>query len=249
MSHYGIHHLVTELVENSPKKAADILTRCCEEREKVFQEVTTFLLQSRPRQYEASNPPANRFDITFARPVSPSSHGSHHTGSPPPLQRPPRRSSSTTYPFSRSGTASSVTSHSTRNENGSGEYILLPTLVGTKVVEQKVRMKSAPIKYSVIRDDVVGKRNLDDSSNLNSAELIQVEVPHRASGGIQIVPTSWSIHLTWRRPHSDSTHSTMFYVVSRDVLDIHMYLGYQDSREDSPGVYSQCSNVSAMLFG
>jgi hypothetical protein len=110
-------------------------------------------------------------------------------------------------------------------------------------------MKSAPIKYSLIRDDVVGKRNLDDSFNLSSAEVTRVEVPHHASGGVQLVPVSCSIDLTWRRPHSNSTHSTMFYVVSKEVLDIDMYLGYEDSDKDSPSMYTNCSHDQAMPLG
>jgi len=98
-------------------------------------------------------------------------------------------------------------------------------------------MKTAPITYSVIRDDVVGKRNLEDSFSLNPAEVAHVQVPHRVSGEVQLVPVSWSIDLTWRRPHSDSTHSTVFYLVPKEVLDIDMCLGYDDSGDASPGVY------------
>ena len=103
--------------------------------------------------------------------------------------------------------------------------------------ELRVRMKTAPITYSVIRDDVVGKRNLEDSFSLSPAEVAHVQVPHRVSGGVQTVPVSWSIDLTWRRPHSDSTHSTVFYLVPKEVLDIDMCLGYDDSGDASPGVY------------
>jgi hypothetical protein len=225
----------------------DILTRCCEDS-KILDEVTSHLLQPRSRQYEAPapTPPANRLDITFAPPVSPSSHGSHHTGTPPPRQRPPRRLSSTTYPLSPPGTASSVTSHSTKDGSSSGEYILLPTRVGDKVVEVTVRMKSAPIKYSVIRDDVVGRRNLEDSFPLSQAEVTDVEVPHRASGGVQLVQVHWSIDLTWRRPHSDSTHGTIFYLVPKEVLDVDMCLGCDDS---GPGVYIQCIDQRVRPFG
>jgi hypothetical protein len=244
MNHYGTHQLVTQLVDSNPRKAVDILTRCCEES-KILEEVTSYLLQPRARQFEVSTPPANRFDITFAPPLSPSSHGSHHTGTPPPRQRLPRRPSSTTYPLSPPATASSVTSHSTRSGSGLGEYILLPTVVEGQVVEVPVRMKTASITYSVIRDDVVGKRNLEESFGLSPAEVAQVPVPHRVSGGVQVVPVSWSIDLTWRRPHSDSTHSTIFYLVPKEVIDVDMYLGYDDSGDGGPGVYTQCNDYQA----
>jgi hypothetical protein len=115
---------------------------------------------------------------------------------------------------------------------------LLPTLVGSKVVDQKARMRSASIEHSVIREDIVGRRNLDDTSNVSRAELDHVEVPHRVTGAFQPVRVSFAIELTWRRPHSGSTHDTLFYVVPKDALDIDMLLGYKDSNEEVAGVYT-----------
>lgn len=117
------------------------------------------------------------------------------------------------------------------------------------MVEQMVRMKTASITYSVIRDDVVGKRNLEESFGLTHADIAHVQVPNRVSGQAQLIPVSWSIGLTWRRPHSDSTHSTTFYLVPKEVLDIDMYLGSDDSGEGSPGVYTQCNDYQVRPFG
>jgi len=99
-------------------------------------------------------------------------------------------------------------------------------------------MRSASIKFSVIGGDVVGKRNLEDSFNLSQAEFTHVEVPHRVTGETQLVPVSCAIELTWRRPHRNTTHNTLFYVVPKEVLDIDILLGYEDSGEGIAGVYT-----------
>ena len=106
------------------------------------------------------------------------------------------------------------------------------------MVEHMVRMKDASIMYSVIRDDVVGKRNLEESPGLVQAEVTHVDVPHRPSGQNQLVPVSCAIELTWRRPHSDSTHNTLFYVVPNGAIDTDILLGYKDSGEGIAGVYT-----------
>jgi hypothetical protein len=236
--YYGTHQLVSKLVKESPEKAGDILTRCCEDT-KVLEEINAYLLQPRPAHHEAPALLQGGLDITFGSPPSPSVNSSHHTGSPLPRQGLTRRPSSnpTTYPLSPPRSASSVASHSTRNETSTGQYILLLLFGGTEVEEQLVRMKLAPIKYSAIRGDVVQKRGLDAMCTLIQSEVNEVYVPRRAAVGFDLVPASCSIELTWRRPRSDSTHSTIFYVVPQEALDTDILLGYEDSGEGYTGVY------------
>lgn len=236
MDCYRIRDCVARLVDHFPEQAVEILARCCEEQKETLHEVLASLIP--PKHNESPLPVGNNINVTFPPRVPPSSHGSQHTGTPPPRQGPPRRFPSTSYPISPPATASSVTSHSTRDENSSGEYILLPTLVGTKVVDHKVRMRPALIKHSVIRGDVVGRRQLEDSFNISQAGLTHVEVPHRVTGELRLVPVSCAIELTWRQPHSNSTHETLFYVVPKETLDIDILLGYDDSGQEIAGVYT-----------
>ena len=231
----GANALVTKLLIERPEKVHDILVRCCEQ-DKVRQEITSCLLHSTPRQYETS-PPANRFDITFAPSPSNSVHNPHHTASLP-RQRLPRRPSSNvpTYPLSPARTASSVTSLSTRDESGSGEYVLVPVFAGTNKGDKAIRMNTAPIKYSVIREDVVVERSLNDAYSLIPAEVQQIYVPCRAAESPQLVSVEWCIQLTWRRPDSQATHSTLFYIVPKVLLESDMLLGFEDSGEEIQGV-------------
>jgi len=99
-------------------------------------------------------------------------------------------------------------------------------------------MRPALIKHSVIRGDVVGRRQLEDSFNISQAGLTHVEVPHRVTGELRLVPVSCAIELTWRQPHSNSTHETLFYVVPKETLDIDILLGYDDSGQEIAGVYT-----------
>ena len=242
MDVFGANALVKQLLEERPEKVHDILVRCCE-YERVRQEITSYVLQSKHRQFEAS-PPGNRFDITFAPPASTSVHNPHHTGSSFTRQTLPHRLSSNapTYPLSPARTASSVTSHSTRDESGLGEWVLVPVFAGPNQGEKAIRMNTAPIKYSVIREDVVLKRNLHAAYSLSPIEEQQIHVPCRATENLQLVSVEWCIELTWRRRDSEATHSTMFYVVPKGLLEPDMLLGSEDSGEDIQGVCKHFSN-------
>lgn len=88
-------------------------------------------------------------------------------------------------------------------------------------------MEIAPIKHSVMREDVVRKRNL--ISSLTPIDEFVVFVPHPTGPGPQRqVSVSHCATLEWRRPHSQATHSTTFYIVPNDILDIDIVLGYED---------------------
>ncbi|RII06786.1 hypothetical protein CUC08_Gglean010019 [Alternaria sp. MG1] len=247
---YGTHQLVSKLVKESPEKAVDILTRCCADS-KVLEEINAYLLQPKPTQREVPALLPGGLDITFGSPASPSVDSSRHAGSPLPRQRLARRPSSysTTYPLSPPRSASSVTSHSTRNEISMGEYILLLLFGGTEVEEHLVRMRLAQTRYSVIRGDVVQKRGLDTMCTLVQPDFNEVYVPSRTAAGFDLVPTSCSIELTWRRPRSDSTHNTIFYVVPQEALDTDLLLGCEDSGEGIPGAYIHIHYGQGRSFG
>jgi hypothetical protein len=105
-------------------------------------------------------------------------------------------------------------------------------------------MKPAPIKHSVIRDDVVHERNLDN--HLTQADELQVTVPQISNPDTQIyVRVFECVTLTWRRHNSNSTHSTKFYVVPKSALAIDVLLGYEDSGGYGGGVYTTPSTPYA----
>jgi len=103
-------------------------------------------------------------------------------------------------------------------------------------------MSTAPIKYSVIREDVVVERNLNAAYSLRQAEEQQIYVPCREAEKLQLVSVEWCIQLTWRRPDSQATHSTLFYVVPKDILEPDMLLGFEDSGEETQGVCAHFSH-------
>lgn len=241
MDVFSANALVQQLLKERPEEVYAILVKCCE-YEKVRQEIN-YVLQSKDRKFEASLP-GNKFDITFAPSPSTSVHNPHQIGSSLTRQRPPGRLSlnAPTYPFSPARTASSVTSHSTRDESGPGEWVLVPVFVGPSPAEKLIRMNTASIKYSVIREDVVFKRNLNAAYSLSPVEQLQIQVPCLATGDLQLVSVGWCIELTWRRRGSEATHSTMFYMVPKGLLELDMVLGSDDSGEDIQGVCKHFGN-------
>lgn len=85
-----------------------------------------------------------------------------------------------------------------------------------------------------MREEVARRHNIATST----AEEYTVSVPHNAAPHAHIqVLVSECVTLQWRRPQSNTTHNTTFYIVPKNVLDIDILLGYEDSGEDAPGVY------------
>lgn len=93
-------------------------------------------------------------------------------------------------------------------------------------------MRTAPIEYSVIREDVVYER-LFRSASISPVPGERISLPCPGVSGDMLISSFWT-ELTWRRPDSDPTHKTAFYLVPRRLLDIDVLLGYRDSGE---GVY------------
>ena len=237
MEYVGANALVKRLIAEHPEKAADILARCYEDR-KVSSEVMSCFLQSTNGQHEILRSPNSVANIFPPRTPARSS-SSQHSGSPPPRHRVSRHPSSDArlFTLSHSRTASSTTSRSARDEVNLGEYILLLDLSDMGVEEKLVRMKTAQIRHSIIREDVAHKRSLNAS--INQEEETQVFVPCTSNPeDYTEIRVSESITLIWRRPNSNSTHSTTFFLVSKNVLNTDVVLGYEDSGEGSSGVYT-----------
>ncbi|KAF2686955.1 hypothetical protein K458DRAFT_402477 [Lentithecium fluviatile CBS 122367] len=240
LAHREARRLVDQFVRQWPKKAVDILVRCCDD-ENILREIMTDLAVQQPgtSQQEAFSP-SNGLNLTIGRlgqPRPTSSRDSQHSASPPPRQTPRRRPSSNARPFAppsppSTRTASSVISHSSKDDVGPGEYIVLIIITEKSVDEKVARMRNEPIMHSVMREDVARKRKITTSR----AEECYVSVPHPTVARAHTqVPVLECATVEWRRPQSNSTHSTTFYIVPRDVLDIDILLGYEDSGEGASG--------------
>lgn len=220
MAHHArLYRHVEQLVSQRPDKAVDILLGCCED-ERVRDEVQSCLVEAGYWQSEPRSP-SNRVNISFdpPKPMSPLALQRAAGHLPPERQRPFQISSPA--PLSPPATESSATSHHSNESARSAEYILLLSITEDGIVEVPVRMRTALIKHSVIRQDLVFKRKL--ASNLNR----EVSVSHNGISSIG------SLELQWCKPNRDSTHSTTFYVIPG--LETDLYLGFEDSGEGPPG--------------
>jgi hypothetical protein len=242
MDSIAAHTLVRQFLATCPEKVEDILVRCCADRKWSDEISNICLLRARDGQQPSTlASAASKLEINFGPTTPISSLDSHHSRSPTPRQRAtrhlPSNSRQFATPLSPPSTASSTASRSTKNEAATGEYILLLALSERGVEEEMVRMKSAPIKHSVIREDVVRERNLDN--HLTQTDELQVTVPPVSNPDTEIyVRVFECITLTWRRHNSNKTHNTKFYVVPQSALAIDVLLGYQDSGGYGGGVYT-----------
>jgi hypothetical protein len=240
MESYGTHALVKEFIDRCPEKIEDVLVKCCEDQ-KWRTEITTRLLLPRAGQQQSTpTSPPGGLSITLAHPAPISSINSVHSASPPPTRRAAHQPSSSTRhyrtPLSPPSTASSTTSRSVKNEATTGEYILLLALREHGIQELMVRMRTAPIRDSLIREEVVHERDL--VSQLTRIEEHQVTVPFITNPGSYLpVLVFESITLTWRRHNSNKTHNTTFYVLPRSDMSADVLLGSQDSGEYSAGMF------------
>lgn len=240
MAHHNLHRYVEQLVSRRPDKAIDILVGCCDDGN-VMTQVLACLAESSNGQNEPRSP-SNRpsgLNITLApaQPISPLD--SPHSSSPFRPERLSRRPTTfTNPPLSPPRTVSSVTSNSSNDGSTLREYIYLLNCAGNGVEEILVRMRvAAPIQHSVIREDIIHRRNL--TGNLEWINPPQnVLVTHSGTPHIpREVTVRCSVELTWRRPNSESTHSTKFYIVPGAMLDTDVLLGYEDSGEGVSGTF------------
>lgn len=107
-------------------------------------------------------------------------------------------------------------------------------------------MRTAPIGHSLIGEDFVIERELQ--SSLVEVNEFRLSVPRGADfGDHENVRVSLSISLTWRRPTSNSSHATKFYVVPKDTIDTDLLFGSVRSGPGAPGMYM--SLVVALMQG
>jgi hypothetical protein len=238
--------IVTQLLRIRRDKVQEILLRCCKELG-MRDEMMACLINTRgghPSFYDSSNganmPLSMSNDIPFP--------DTHHSEPSRPQQKPARRISTTSRQYSLLSpprTASSVTSHSVKNDVVAGEDVVLSVVTEEGTINKHVvRMRAAPIQHSLIGENVIFDRGL--RPNLDEIEEFRVSVPHGADfEDFEDVKVSYSIILTWRRSISNSTHATKFYVVPKDTIHTDLLLGHEDSGQGTLGMY--ISFVVALL--
>lgn len=242
--------LAKRLVEDHKEKAAALLARFFNTDEKIREEVFRYLMlnsnngQGGVGQSSHGPPLVSLVDVPRTlphAPVGPAS--SHYAGSPPIARRGPRyehpadqRSNplSPPRPPSPPETGSSLGSRSARGESSTRQYILVPYYTGVEVKEKIFRMNTAPIRHSVIREDIVSRLGIDVDQEEGFVYLPNLANPNSWTP----VRTDTSVTLDWRRPKSQATHSTTFLLVRKDLLDTDVLLGFGDSGEIQPGVHT-----------
>jgi hypothetical protein len=239
MAPIGTHNAVRQLIEHYPEKAAEILVSCCND-ERILNEVFRVFIPSSHGPPEPLNP-RNSLNINFGPQPPLSPDGSQHSDSPRPFIRRQRYPTPVMRPFPihspSSTTSSSVSSHSLRDRATPAEYGVFISLQGRGIEETPLRMRTANVEHSVIRQDIVLKRHLNGIPNQLDqcyVTVTQSTTPHL----LEEVQAGSSIDLDWRRPHSEITDRTTFYIVSGDALDTDVLLSCHDSGGSSSGMYT-----------
>lgn len=229
---------IENLLNEHPADAARILASCYRKDKEVKDEIDSILQLSRSAQMAASRSATNSAIPTLSRGQV---RGQARSSNSQAYVSAPNRRKGTQSDAGMTPPASSV-SRSSTGASASGESILFIDVYEDVFEEHPVRLKKASIKYSLIREDIANER-------IKSTEATEGDVHHvlipETSVKVRIFK---SVTLSWRRPKSANTHRTAFFLVSRDVLHTGVLLGYEDSGEGSPGVYTRsCCEFTRLL--
>jgi hypothetical protein len=224
-------------VMDYPDKAVEILMRCCHDVD-VEKEIVQFLLD--PGQ-PPKNEPLNALDTTNANnahvtSTQRSSPVAQRTSSFSSNRRQPSRNISgmgpNTEPPSPPRTGSNH-SKSLASKEGIENILILTTNEDDDIKKHLATLKPAPIMYSVIGQHMFSAGRICESE-IQEIDKQQISVPQRGVPGTFVdVTVSSCAELTWKRIRSTSkaSHSTLFYLVSQEYLDIDVLLGSPDSGE------------------
>lgn len=223
----GVRVPIRRLVKDHPEKAVDILVRCCQDAD-IQNEILFYLLDpdlkssGTPVEVSESANPTNARHTTSAL-------DSERATLPLGRRRPSDRSArASRLPPSPTRTASSY-SRSLASKDGK-ECIIFLTAVDERPEEHLAQMRNAQIELSVISEHMFDEGRICES-HITSVPRQVISVPRPGlPGSFLNVSVSSCAKLTWKRPGS-RTHSTTFYLVPPDMLDIDVLLGCEDSGE------------------
>lgn len=239
--------VVEDLIKCCPDKAKEILLRYCKADRDVLNEMMSSLLAAKNGQDLTTHAP-NGADVTPTARYQGAYHGAHEIEAARPQQK-MRQLSTNTRQYSLLSpprTASSVTSHSVKDEFTAGEDIMLLIPTDRGITKEVVRMRTAPVENSLIAEDVIHGRDL--VSSLCAVEQQHVYVPRGVDfEELDTFGASYSIKLTWRRSTAGSSHVTIFYVVRKGLMDTDVVLGAKDSGEDTSGTCNPAASNRLIL--
>jgi hypothetical protein len=220
-----------------PDKAVEMLMRCCHDLD-IEKEILQFLLDL---DQPPKNKPLNALDttnaniarVTSTQRSSPaaqrtSSFSNHH-------RQPSRKISGMGYnaePPSPPRTGSNY-SKSLASKEGIENIVILTMDEDDDIKAHPATLKTAPIEYSVIGLQMLSDGRICERE-IKEIDEQQISIPQRGIPGTLVdVTVSFRVQLTWRRTRtkSNASHSTTFYLVRQEFLDIDILLGSLDSGE------------------
>jgi hypothetical protein len=217
--------MLQRLVDDYPDKAVDIFVNSLHHLD-IEKEIVQFLLDPGEPQ---KRKPQNTLDITNA-PTAPTLKTSHSWQQRPisssgHRQQPPYPAGPNAEPMSPpTSRGKSMTS-----KDGKENINILATDEDDDIKTHLATMRPAPIDYSVIGEHLFAHGRISDSHK-EEIDPQQMLVPYRGvAGSFRQVLVSYRAELTWKRAKSNSTHSTVFYLVPTEFLDIDVLLGNPDS--------------------
>lgn len=225
------HHL-QRFVTDFKEKAVDILLRCCHD-ENIEKEIVDVLLEvptsaaNNPHTNNTHLPPAAKTysNPQRAAPIPSGHHRQASNGYVGPNEAPP------SPPKTRSNQSKSISGRD------STENIVILSLTEEDEVKKSVAiMKLAQTNYSVIGEHMI-KEGRIPGNNVEDIDEQWISIPKKGAPGSSVsVKVTSCAELTWKRMKptrfmSQASHSTVFYLVAQELLDIDVLLGNADSGE------------------
>jgi hypothetical protein len=221
-------HVLQSFVEDHPEKAVEVLMKCCHDQD-IEKDIIEYLLDQQSKSTEnTSNNDA------YAAPAPKISLASQRTGSFSSNTRQSNRNYSGTGTYAEPPSPPKTRSNHSKSLSGKDgkETILILAMNEDDDIEKlPAIMMLAPIEYSVISKQMFDAGRICDS-NIEELDEEKISVPRRGAPGILTqVTVSSRAKLTWKRSKSNASHTTMFYLVHQEFLDVDLLLGSLDSGE------------------
>ncbi|KAF1919371.1 hypothetical protein BDU57DRAFT_512432 [Ampelomyces quisqualis] len=224
-------------VQQHPAEAAEFLLGCLpEKRDDLASVIFHANQQAKNPAIDATVEGAPYYNNSRDVPVRSGPGDSHRPGSSSGARKSVHdfQTSRTRLPPSPTRTTSSH-SRSTTSKEGRENIVILATDEQGDVQEYAARMRTAQIEYSVIGEHMFQDGRICEDHVIAITEQ-RLAVPIRNSpGASKDVVVSSAAKLTWVRPRSSASHSTTFYLVPSENVDIDVLLGCHDSGEEFLG--------------
>jgi len=215
----------TRLVTEFPVDAIDLIAEKCH-IDDILGKIERGRQKSQMKHFERISPESEY----KGPPRRTSSANSQQSASPPSVHRYPHRSSQPGLP---APLPSPSTSSSGKSLHDKYIIVIADGPEENPVQEHKLSVRNVLVNFSVISQEVVGKR-LYNGVRIEENPEGNIQLPIAGvTGGV--LQSSEHVTLTWRRPTSRKTHEGLFYLVSNEI-DADILLGYTEPTESSSDV-------------